>query len=115
MAFAVAGATIFPALVLAIWDSGSNRYGALAGMIWGLSMTLIAMIGWMARIPLFAEGGLLSATSSALVITPLALLINIAVSRLTADKVSEACLDHSDSILRRLHRLPARVSAAKID
>lgn len=114
MAFAIAGATIFPALVLAIWDSGSNRYGALAGMIWGLSMTVVAMVGWMARIPLFAEGGLLSATSSALVITPLALLINIVVSRLTSDKVSEACLDHSDSILRRLHRLPERSSSEKI-
>jgi len=111
MAFAVAGTTIFPACVLAVWDSGSNRYGALAGMVFGLVMTLIAMFGWIARIPLFGDGGLLSATSSALIICPLAFLINIAVSRLTAEKVAAATFDHSDVILRRLHNLPARAAA----
>lgn len=110
MAFAVAGSTIFPACVLAIWDSGSNRYGALAGMIVGLTFSLIAMFGWIAQIPLFGESGLLCATSSALIVCPLAFLVNIAVSRLTAESITEANLDHSDTILRRLHNLPPRAT-----
>lgn len=107
MAFAVAGTTIFPACVLAVWDSGSNRYGALAGILFGLVTSLIAMFGWIAQVPLFCDGGLLSATSSALLICPLSFIINIVVSRLSAHKISEASLDHSDVVLRRLHNLPS--------
>ena len=53
MAFAIAGNTIFPAVVLAMWYSKANKYGALAGMVWGLGMTLIAMAGWIAKVPFF--------------------------------------------------------------
>ncbi len=48
MAFALAGNTLFPVTVLAVWYSGSNKYGALAGMIFGLVATLLAMVGWVA-------------------------------------------------------------------
>ncbi|MBE0599635.1 MAG: VC_2705 family sodium/solute symporter [Desulfuromonadales bacterium] len=106
MAFAIAGNTIFPACVLAIWYSKANRYGALAGMIFGLAMTLIAMAGWVMRIPIFGDNGLLPATSSSLVVAPLAFLINIVVSNLTQDRVSEESRLRMDNILRKLHNFP---------
>jgi cation/acetate symporter len=106
MAFAIAGNTIFPVVVLGIWYSRSNKYGALAGMIWGLVMTLLAMVGWVAKIPMFGAEGLLPATSSALIVCPLAFLINIVVSNLTANRLSDDSADKGDKILRKLHNLP---------
>ncbi|HEY7746227.1 MAG TPA: VC_2705 family sodium/solute symporter, partial [Desulfuromonadales bacterium] len=79
MAFAIAGNTIFPAVVLAVWYGKANKYGALAGMVWGLGMTLLAMAGWITQIPMFGAEGILPATSSALIVCPLAFLINIVV------------------------------------
>ncbi|HEX9874519.1 MAG TPA: VC_2705 family sodium/solute symporter [Deferrimonas sp.] len=112
MAFSIAGNTIFPVVVLGIWYSGSNKYGALAGMIWGLGMTLIAMAGWIAGIPAFGANGLLPATSSALLVCPIAFVLNILVSNLMADRISEESADRSDNILRRLHNLPGQVDEA---
>jgi cation/acetate symporter len=106
MAFAIAGNTIFPVVVLGIWYSRSNKYGALAGMTWGLVMTLLAMVGWVAKIPMFGAEGLLPATSSALIVCPLAFLINIVVSNLTANRLSDDSADKGDKILRKLHNLP---------
>ncbi len=106
MAFALAGNTIFPATVLAIWDGRSNKYGALAGMSFGLVMTLLAMAGWIADLPLFQATGLLPATSSALLICPLAFTINIVVSRLTDHKVRGPAAERMDRVLCRLHNLP---------
>jgi cation/acetate symporter len=108
MAFAIAGNTIFPVVVLGIWYSKSNKYGALAGMIWGLGMTLLAMLGWIARIPMFGAEGILPATSSALIVCPLAFLINIVVSNMTTDRLSDDSAEKGDNILRKLHNLPAR-------
>jgi cation/acetate symporter len=110
MAFAIAGNTIFPACVLGVWYSKANKYGALAGMIFGLSMSLIAMGGWMLKSPFFSDTGLMPATSSALIVCPLAFLINILVSNITAHKISEESADRSDNILRRLHNLPGAVA-----
>ena len=107
MAFAIAGNTIFPVVVLGIWYSKSNKYGALAGMSFGLAATLIAMFGWVAHIGIFGETGLLPATSSALIVCPLAFIINIVVSNLAAGKVSDESAARSDAILRKLHNLPA--------
>jgi cation/acetate symporter len=109
MAFAIAGNTIFPAVVLGIWDSGSNKYGALAGMIFGLGLTLLAMLGWMLKVPMFGDQGLLPATSSALLVCPLAFIINILVSRIMADRLDEESAERGDDILRRLHNLPLTV------
>lgn len=110
MAFAIAGNTIFPACVLGVWYSKANKYGALAGMIFGLSMSLIAMGGWMLKSPFFSDTGLMPATSSALIVCPLAFLINILVSNITTHKISEESADRSDNILRRLHNLPGVVA-----
>jgi len=109
MAFAIAGNTIFPAVVLAVWYSKANKYGALAGMVWGLGMTLLAMAGWIAKVPMFEAEGILPATSSALVVCPLAFLINIVVSNLTQDRVTPESATKMDNILRKLHRMPAAV------
>ncbi|PLX99749.1 MAG: cation acetate symporter [Desulfuromonas sp.] len=106
MAFAVAGNTIFPATVLGIWYGRSNKYGALAGMTFGLVMTLLAMIGWIADIEMFNATGLLPATSSALIICPLAFVINIVVSRLTDSRIDLQSAGRMDRILRKLHNLP---------
>ncbi len=106
MAFAIAGNTIFPVLVLGIWYSKSNKYGALAGMVFGLGMTLLAMFGWIAEIEMFSGGGLLPATSSALIVCPLAFLINIIVSNIMDNKLDEESADRSDNVLRKIHNLP---------
>ena len=115
MAFAIAGNTIFPACVLAVWYSRSNKYGALAGMIFGLAMTLIAMVGWVMRVPLFSADGLLPATSSALIVCPLAFLINIVVSNITQERISEESTQRSDRVLRKLHNVPIPVAGADPD
>lgn len=107
MAFAIAGNTIFPACVLAVWYSKANKYGALAGMVFGLTATLIAMAGWVMKVPAFGDLGILPATSSSLVVCPLAFLINIAVSNLTEEKVSAESAARMEAVLRRLHNLPA--------
>lgn len=107
MAFAIAGNTIFPAVVLGIWYSKSNKYGALAGMVWGFGMTLLAMAGWILKIDFFGPEGWMPATSSALIVCPIAFLLNILVSNIMHDKVSEETADRGDSILRKLHNLPA--------
>lgn len=44
-AFSLAAASFFPALVMGIWSKRSNKTGAVAGMIVGLSVTLFYMIG----------------------------------------------------------------------
>ncbi len=109
MAFAIAGNTIFPVVVLGIWYSGSNKYGALAGMIWGLGMTLIAMLGWIAQVDFFGPTGLLPATSSALIVCPIAFLLNIIVSKIMADRLPDESAIRGDNILRKLHNLPGYV------
>jgi cation/acetate symporter len=106
MAFAVAGNTIFPACVLAVWWSKSNKYGALAGMSFGLAMTVLAMLGWIAEVPFFMDNGLLPATSSSLIVAPLAFVINIIVSMLTQKRISVASAERMDDVLRKLHAIP---------
>lgn len=109
MAFALAGNTIFPVVVLGIWYSKANKYGALAGMCFGLGMTLLAMFGWSAEIATFQGGGLLPATSSSLIVCPLAFLINIIVSNVMHDKLDEETIIRSDNMLRKIHNLPEYV------
>ncbi len=106
MAFAIAGNTIFPATVLAVWYSRANKYGALAGMSFGLGMTLLAMGGWVFGVPMFMDNGILPATSSSLIVAPLAFVINIVVSNMTQGSVSEESASRMDKILRKLHNMP---------
>ena len=68
-------------------------------------MTLLAMFGWMAEIPMFSGEGILPATSSSLIVCPLAFLINIIVSNVMAPKLDEESADRSDAVLRKIHNL----------
>ena len=43
-AFSLAASSLFPALVLGIWDKRTNKYGAVAGILVGLSVTLAYLI-----------------------------------------------------------------------
>ncbi|MCK5075377.1 MAG: cation acetate symporter, partial [Calditrichia bacterium] len=43
-AFSLAGVTIFPLFLLGIWWSGSNRQGAWAGLITGMTVALISIV-----------------------------------------------------------------------
>ncbi len=43
VAFSLAGCTIFPLFLLGIWWSGSNRQGAIAGLIAGGAVSLVAL------------------------------------------------------------------------
>ncbi|MCS7149723.1 MAG: VC_2705 family sodium/solute symporter [Caldimicrobium sp.] len=44
-AFSLAAASLFPALVLGVWDKRMNKAGALAGMAVGLALTIYYLIG----------------------------------------------------------------------
>jgi len=90
LAFSIAGCTIFPLFLLGIWWSGSNRQGAIAGLIAGGSITLIALIYFIAG----KTGAVLpyqdfinyylGAWYFAWFGAPLAILTNIIVSKFTA-------------------------------
>ncbi len=109
MVFAVAANTLTPGIVLGIWYSKANIYGTLASMSFGLAGTLVCIVGWVAKVPFFGSSGLLPATSSALILCPVAFLINIVVSNLMAEKVSKETRDSTDAIMRKLHNLPGAV------
>jgi cation/acetate symporter len=80
VAFALAGNTIFPAFLLGIWWSGTNRQGVIAGMITGLLITFSQPL-FGAFVPLVNT--LFPLTASALCGAPLVVMVMIAVSRFT--------------------------------
>jgi cation/acetate symporter len=80
VAFALAGNTIFPAFLLGIWWSGTNRYGVISGMLTGLLITFSQ--------PLFGTlvpqvNTLFPLTASALCGAPFVIVVMITVSRFT--------------------------------
>jgi cation/acetate symporter len=90
VAFSLAGCTIFPLFLLGIWWSGSNRQGAIAGLIVGGLVSVIAITYFIAakqgvELP-FAEfvGYYLQAWYFAWIGAPLSILTNIVVSKMTA-------------------------------
>jgi cation/acetate symporter len=90
VAFSLAGCTIFPLFLLGIWWSGSNRQGAIAGLIVGGLVSVIAIAYFIAskqgiEWP-FAEfvGYYLQAWYFAWIGAPLSILTNIVVSKMTA-------------------------------
>ena len=89
MAFSLAGCTIFPLFLLGIWWSGSNRSGAWAGLIAGSSVAFVALIyfvggkyGWDLPAAQFVVK-YLNAWYFAWLGAPLAILVNIIVSKMT--------------------------------
>jgi cation/acetate symporter len=91
VAFSLAGCTIFPLFLLGIWWSGSNKQGAIAGLIAGGSISLIALTYFIA--------GKIGATLPAhefisywlgawyfgIIGAPLAIIVHIVVARMTPE------------------------------
>ncbi len=89
LAFSLAGCTIFPLFLLGIWWSGSNKQGAVAGLIAGSVVSLISLtyfitgrLGVMLPYHDFVNYWL-GAWYFAWVGAPLAIIVNIIVSKLT--------------------------------
>jgi len=89
VAFSLAGCTIFPLFLLGIWWSGCNKQGAIAGLITGGLISVIAITYFIA-----GKSGLqlpahdfisywLEAWYFAWIGAPLSILVNIIVSKLT--------------------------------
>lgn len=91
VAFSLAGCTIFPLFLLGIWWSGSNRAGAMAGLITGGIVSLTALTYFIAGkygIQLPAHEFInywLGAWYFAWIGAPLSILVHIVVSRLTKE------------------------------
>lgn len=89
VAFSLAGCTIFPLFLLGIWWSGSNRAGAIAGLITGGLVSIIAITYFIAgksglQLPFHSFISYwLEAWYFAWIGAPLSILANIIVSKLT--------------------------------
>ncbi|MBP1728936.1 MAG: Na+/solute symporter [Deltaproteobacteria bacterium] len=86
VAFALAGNTIFPSFLLGIWWSGTNRYGAIAGMLTGIAITFAQPLagGFMPVI-----NTLFPLTASSLCGAPIVIAVMILVSRFTTPPSEE--------------------------
>jgi cation/acetate symporter len=89
LAFALAGNTIFPLLLLGIWWERANRQGAIAGMLMGVLCTFAKPI-FGGMMP--AVGVLFPLTSSAFLGAPLVVAVMIVVSLATKPPPEEMSL-----------------------
>lgn len=91
VAFSLAGCTIFPLFLLGIWWSGSNRQGAIAGLIAGGLVSVVALTYFIAgkmgaTLPAHEFISYwLGAWYFAVFGAPLAIIVNIIVSKLTRE------------------------------
>ncbi len=91
VAFSLAGCTIFPLVLLGIWWSGSNKSGAIAGLITGGTISVIAITYFIAGksgVTLPAHEFIsywLEAWYFAWIGAPLAIIVHIIVSKLTKE------------------------------
>ncbi|MCP4050239.1 MAG: cation acetate symporter [bacterium] len=91
VAFSLAGCTIFPLFLLGIWWSRANREGAIAGLVTGIIVSLIAIIYFIAGkygVQLPAHEAInywINPWYFAWFGAPLAILVNIVVSLMTED------------------------------
>lgn len=86
IAFSLAGCTIFPIFLLGIWWSGSNKQGAIAGLITGGTIALISLVYFLAKDALPGYEFVsywLGAWYFAWIGAPLAIIANIIVSKMT--------------------------------
>jgi len=95
VAFSLAGCTIFPLFLLGIWWSGSNKQGAIAGLIVGGTISVIALTYFIAgkvgtTLPAHEFVSYwLGAWYFAMIGAPLAIIANIVVSKLTKETPKE--------------------------
>jgi cation/acetate symporter len=91
VAFSLAGCTIFPLFLLGIWWSDSNKQGAIAGLVVGGLISLVALtyfVAGKAGVELPAASFItywLGAWYFAWIGAPLAIAANIVVSKMTAE------------------------------
>ena len=91
VAFSLAGCTIFPLFLLGIWWSGSNRQGAVAGLIAGGLVSLIAITYFIAgregvQLPFHDFVSYwLEAWYFAIFGAPLSIVVHIVVARMTKE------------------------------
>ncbi|MCG8697963.1 MAG: VC_2705 family sodium/solute symporter [Bacteroidales bacterium] len=89
VAFSLAGCTIFPLFLLGIWWSGSNRQGAVAGLVTGLLISVLSITYFVAGVKGVELPGnefieyWLGAWYYAWIGAPLAILVHIIVAKLT--------------------------------
>ncbi|MFW5644914.1 MAG: VC_2705 family sodium/solute symporter [Bacteroidota bacterium] len=89
VAFSLAGCTIFPLFLLGIWWSGSNKQGAIAGLIAGGLVSVIAITYFIAgkeglELPFHSSVSYwLEAWYFAIFGAPLAIIVHIIVAKLT--------------------------------
>ncbi|MDF9746338.1 sodium:solute symporter family transporter [Natrinema salsiterrestre] len=96
-AFSLAGSVLFPMFFLGMWWENTNRQGALAGMLTGLSIWSISMINEVvptyissvegAFVPVLAQW--MPAIGSALIAVPIVFTITIVVSMVTDEPPME--------------------------
>jgi cation/acetate symporter len=105
VAFSLAGCTIFPLFLLGIWWSGSNKQGAIAGLITGGLVSLVAIMyfisgkmGWNLPAQEFFDYWL-GAWYFAIWGAPLAIIVHIIVSKMT----SETPLEIRKFLLEEVH------------
>jgi Na+(H+)/acetate symporter ActP len=99
MAFAVAASTFCPLLVLGIWWRGLTTAGAVAGLIVGGTVSLGALVVWVA-FPMVSTGSLESLLGQPAVISvPASFATMVAVSVLTRGSVTP----RADAVLAQLH------------
>jgi Na+(H+)/acetate symporter ActP len=99
MAFAVAASTFCPLLVLGIWWRGLTTAGAVAGLIVGGTVSLGALVVWVA-FPMVSTGSLESLLGQPAVISvPASFATLVAVSVLTRGSVTR----RADAVLAQLH------------
>ena len=66
---------------------------------------IVAMIGWINKVPFFGAHGVLPATSSALILAPLNAIVNIIVSNATQDKLTDEDIEKANHCLKIMHDL----------
>ncbi|WP_435114883.1 VC_2705 family sodium/solute symporter [Halolamina sp. C58] len=89
LAFSLAAIVLFPMFFLGLWWENTNRQGALAGMIVGLTIWVAAVVNDL--IVPFSDlyGQVFPAIGAALVGTPIVFAITIAVSKFTEEPPEE--------------------------
>jgi cation/acetate symporter len=105
-AFSLAGAVLFPMFFLGMWWENTNRQGALAGMITGLTLWAIPMINEVVPTYGFFGGETISpalatwmpAIGSALIAVPIVFAVTIGVSLATEEPPME-----TKKIVRQCH------------
>ncbi len=79
-AFALAGGTFFPVLLLGVWWKRANKQGAIAGMLVGLTVTITYILLARSGITIFG----IKDTGAGLIGVPINLIVTLLVSLMTA-------------------------------